>query len=585
VAGSKRSVWHRTGHWFTWVFPIGGLLALIWFLIRVIPKPSRATYPCQRVAFPLASGFVIWLAGAIVSIMAFRKAKRCFAQSRYILCVMLIAVSVGSIWLAQSITTEEVVLADEPIANAPIGIAKGIHPGRVVWVHDPDATDWDGPGQGYWWESSHTNQAVVDQMMSRAIRALSGGENDATAWDKLFKHFNKTHGKGNVGYKSGEQIVIKINYVGCIAVWSRRPVTNIEDYGLRSMDYMHTSPQMIIALLGQLVDEAGVNEADITVGDTLCYFPNEFYDMCHEKFPNVRYLDYLGKFGRTKARLSSVPFYWSTPEAADKQTDYVPASYAEADYLINLANLKSHNDQAGITLCAKNHYGSLVRRPARSREYYDMHKDLPFTTPGMGHYRPLVDLMGHKHLGGKTLLYLIDGLYAGKHAKERAPRKWSSAPFNGDWSSSLFASQDPVAIDSVGFDFLWTEWDDAPHRSGTNDYLVEAALADDPPSGIFYDPDHKGNVSRLASLGVYEHWNNPTDKQYSRNLGTGKGIELVKLRNPAPIAERATAVSPSQAGFLSVDNWCGTNDTATVVDSTNKKKKEVPLVVAGKKEK
>jgi len=547
LAGSKR-------HWFAWLFPIGGLLALLWFLIRVIPKPSRATYPCQRVAFPLASGFVIWLAGAIASITAFRKAKRCFAQSRYILCVILIAVSVGSIWLAQSVTTEKVVLADEQTSNVPIGIAKGIHPGRVVWVHDPDATDWDGPGNGYWWESSHTNQAVVGRMMSRAIRALSGGENDATAWDRLFRYFNKTRSKGNVGYESGEKIVIKINYVGCIAVWSRRPITSIEDYNLRSMDYMHTSPQMIIALLRQLVDEAGVNEADITVGDTLCYFPNEFYDMCHEKFPNVRYLDYVGKFGRTKARLSSVPFYWSTPEAVDKQTDYVPASYAEADYLINLANLKSHNDQAGITLCAKNHYGSLVRRPARTEGYYDMHKDLPYTTPGMGHYRPLVDLIGHKHLGGKTLLYLIDGLYAGKHAKERAPRKWNSSGFNGDWSSSLFVSQDPVAIDSVGFDFLWTEWDDAPHRSGTSDYLVEAALADDPPSGTFYDPDHKGNVARLESLGVYEHWNNPTDKQYSRNLGTGKGIELVKLRDAA-------------------------NNTATVVDSTRKKKKEVPLVV------
>jgi len=539
-------------HWFTWAFPVGGLLALIWFLIRVIPKPSRATYPCQRVAFPLASGFVIWLAGAIGSIAAVRKAKRCFAQSRYILCVMLIAVSVGSIWLAQSVTTEKVVLADEPIANAPIGIAKGIHPGRVVWVHDPDATDWDGPGQGYWWESSHTNQAVVDQMMGRAIRALAGQTSDTAAWDKLFKHFNKTHGKGNVGYKSGEKIVIKVNYVGCITVRSRRPVTNIEDYNLRSMDYMNTSPQMIIALLGQLVNEVGVNEEDITVGDTLCYFPNEFYDMCHEKFPNVQYLDYVGKFGRTRARLSSVPFYWSTPDAADKQTDYVPASYVEADYLINMANLKSHNDFAGITLCAKNHYGSLVRKPARTEGYFDMHKDLPFVKPGMGHYRPLVDLMGHKHLGGKTLLYLIDGLYAGKHAKERAPRKWNSAPFNGDWSSSLFISQDPVAIDSVGFDFLWTEWDDAPHRSGTSDYLVEAALADDPPSGTFYDPDHKGNVACLASLGVYEHWNNPMDKQYSRNLGTGKGIELVKLRNAA-------------------------KNTATVVDST-RKKKEVPLV-------
>ena len=151
----------------------------------------------------------------------------------------------------------------------------------------------------------------------------------------------------------------------------------------------------------------------------------------------------------------------------------------------------------------------------------------------MGHYRPLVDLMGHKHIGGKTLLYMIDGLWAGKHAMERSPRKWNSSPFNGDWSSSLLVSQDPVAIDAVGFDFLRAEWDDAPHRSGTGDYLVEAALANDPPSGTFYDPDHDGNATQLASLGVYEHWNNSTDKQYSRNTGTGPGIELVKLRDSA----------------------------------------------------
>ncbi|MHC4560992.1 MAG: DUF362 domain-containing protein, partial [Planctomycetota bacterium] len=123
---------------------------------------------------------------------------------------------------------------------------------------------------------------------------------------------------------------------------------------------------MIIALLRQLVNEAGVNEADITVGDTLCYFPNEYYDMCHGEFPNVNYLEYLGKFGRTAARLSSVPLYWSTPDATGKKTDYIPVSYVEADYLINLANLKSHNDLAGITLCAKNHYGSLLRKPSRT---------------------------------------------------------------------------------------------------------------------------------------------------------------------------------------------------------------------------
>ncbi len=519
----------RNRRWLSWIIPAGGLLALIWFLLRVIPKPSRAAYPCQRAAFPLASGFVIWLAGAIGSVAAFRRARRCLAQSRYVWCAALLAVSIGFVWLAQSFTADEIVFAEEPVANSPIGTARGIHPGRVVWVHDPDATDWQGPGNGHWWESSHTDQAVVDEMMSRAIRGLSGEATDAAAWGSLFKHFNKGRGKDSLGYKRGEKIVVKVNFVGCIRIWRGGSVADVEEYNLRSVDYMNTSPHVIIALLRQLVNHVGVAQADITVGDTLCYFPNEFYEMCHAEFPNVRYLEYLGKFGRTAAKHSSVPLHWSTPDAAGKTTDYVPESYVRADYLINLSNLKSHNDLAGITLCAKNHYGSLIRKPSRTPDRFDMHKDLPRVKPGMGNYRPLVDLMGHKHVGGKTLLYLIDGLYAGKHAKERAPRKWNTSPFNGDWTSSLFASQDPVAIDSVGFDFLWTEWDDAPHWSGTSDYLVEAAMADDPPSGTFYDPDHKGSVARLSSLGVYERWNNPSDKQYSRNMGTGEGIELLKL--------------------------------------------------------
>jgi hypothetical protein len=34
---------------------------------------------------------------------------------------------------------------------------------------------------------------------------------------------------------------------------------------------------------------------------------------------------------------------------------------------------------------------------------------------------------------------------------------------------------------------------------------------------------------RLPSMGVHEHWNNPSEKKYSRNLGTGNGIELVLI--------------------------------------------------------
>jgi hypothetical protein len=36
-------------------FFVTGISTLLWFLIRVIPKPSRAAYPCMRAAAPIAS--------------------------------------------------------------------------------------------------------------------------------------------------------------------------------------------------------------------------------------------------------------------------------------------------------------------------------------------------------------------------------------------------------------------------------------------------------------------------------------------------------------------------------------------------
>lgn len=519
----------RKRRWNSWLFPIVGLLSLVWFLVRVVPKPSRATYPCQRVAAPLAGSFVLWIAAALASLSAFRRAMKLMAQSKLVLaCACLVIASAIAVGVFVTMP-ERMALADDPAPNTPIGVAKGANPGRVVWTYDPGATDWIGPGHGHWWESEHTHQAAVDAMMSGALRRLSGKQNDRDSWNAFFKYFNKTHGNGDVGYKPGEKIVIKVNFVGCIVTPTAGGVDPNSYDLVRGVDYMNTSPQMILALLHQLVKAAGVNQTDITVGDPLALFPNQYYDMCYREFPKVHYLDHNGgtaEHPRTRVQPSSILFYWSS-RPVGKAQDYVPDAYTEAKYLINMANLKSHTG-AGVTLCAKNHFGSLIRTPP-AQGYYDMHQSLPMRTAGSGHYRDLVDLMGHAHVGGKTLVCFIDGLYAGVHPIETTPRKWNSAPFNGSWTSSLFASQDPVAIDSVAFDFLWAEWTNYPHMSGADDYLHEAALANNPPSGTFYDPDHATDVARLASLGVHEHWKNARDRQYSRNLGTGNGIELLKI--------------------------------------------------------
>ncbi len=278
---------------------------------------------------------------------------------------------------------EKLVLGSEPIPNQPVGVAKGLLPGRVVWAHDPKATDWAGPGHGHWWESNHTNQAVVDRMMSDVIQPLAGKASDAKAWDALIKHFNQTHGNGNAGYTKGEKVTIKVNIVGCIIGLG----VDTKSYDLvRWVDYMNTSPQMILALLRQLVHAVGVRQQDISVGDPLSLFPNQFYGPLHSEFPDVHYLDHDGgnaTYPRTLVQYSSVPFHWSSRPTGTIQ-DYVPVPYVEAKYLINMANLKSHTG-AGVTLCAKNHYGSLFRKPP-DKGYYDIHTSLPMQSAGL---RPL----------------------------------------------------------------------------------------------------------------------------------------------------------------------------------------------------
>jgi hypothetical protein len=171
--------------------------------------------------------------------------------------------------------------------------------------------------------------------------------------------------------------------------------------------------------------------------------------------------------------------------------------------------------------------------------------------------------MMHKLLGGKNLIIIIDGLYPSDDALG-VPGKWKSPPFNNNWCSSLFMSLDPVAIESVCLDFLRTEYngptpaESRPNWFGVDDYLHQAADSSLWPVNIIYDPDNDGVL--IASLGVHEHWNDSLRKQYTRNLGTGNGIELYKAHEPhSGIAGNApmlnVSVFPNPAG-----NWLQIND-------------------------
>ena len=516
-------------------FPLIGLLSLIWFLVRVIPKPSRATYPCMRATAPIASSFVLYVFGFLSSIFAFNKAKKYLYESRYVLFSLtcILGLFLGLFTFLQ---TDKKVYAINQFTvegpNNPMGVGKGVNPGRVVWIHDPDATDENcrNRSNDYWWEDHNTDQQRVNRMVSDALRMLTNQESDAAAWDAIFRNHNQTHGRGDVGYKAGEKIVIKINLnAGCSG-------SNYERWNFKNID---TSPQIVHAVLNQLVNVVGVAQADIGFGDPGRNVDDLFWNKFHAEFPNVQY--WGNGNGRTRIRKSS-NFEMHTSDGT--LDDWLPTCYVEATYMINLPVLKKHH-RAGISLSSKNHFGTFV--PFRGGASH-WHFSLPASEGGgdvnngeYGLYRCFVDIMGHKDIGGKTIIYLIDGLW-GSTNWAHPPIKWRMTPFNNDWPSSIFLSQDPVAIESVGFDFLFEEFDENhpsegaydpsdnkgpfPHYAGVDDFLHQAADASNWPKNFKYDPEKDGTYLP-ASMGVHEHWNNATEKKYSRNLGLDQGIELV----------------------------------------------------------
>jgi len=501
----------RRYRWLWWLFPVAGLVSLVWFVIRVVPKPSRATYPCQRVAAPLASGFLVWIIGLIGSTLAYRKARRLVHQSRYFVAAVCAVVAVVMVWWSLSINAGTPARAgftpsDPP--NSPMGVAKGIYPGRVVWIHDPNSTSWNG-STGSWWSDTNTNQLVVNSMVSKTVQYLTGEVTNAKAWDALFRHFNQTHGFGDIGYQAGEKIVIKIN------------MNQQDNWNAWGGGAGMPSPHVIYALLDQLVNVVGVPGSAITIYDAARYIGDPIYNKVRSN-PNFQSITFVVKNtlagnGRIAAAQDTAnPLYTQGPPTA-----YLPTCVTQAKYLINMALLRPHQ-LYGVTLCGKNNFGSVYFpnnggwTPSPLHNYGGRSK-------AMNTYNCLVELNGHRHLAGKTLLYMVDGLYPAVHQSGNVI-KWQT--FGNDWCSSIFASQDPVAIDSVGTDFLRTEPAcNADVIGNPDNYLHEMAQADNPPSGTVYDPEHDG--TRLASLGVHEHWNNPTDRQYSRNLETGNGIELV----------------------------------------------------------
>ena len=129
------------------LFFLIGIISTLWFLIRVIPKPSRAGYPCMQVAAPVMSGFIVYLLSLGGVTFAFRKAKQNIFRRRYLaagfllLCVLAGLVISLTHGIQNSYAGSLALTGPDDKPNQPFGTAMGVNPGRVVWIWDPKATN------------------------------------------------------------------------------------------------------------------------------------------------------------------------------------------------------------------------------------------------------------------------------------------------------------------------------------------------------------------------------------------------------------------------------------------------------------
>ncbi len=375
--------------------------------------------------------------------------------------------------------------------NEPIGEGKGIHPGRVAWVHSPGVAKWDGH-TGLWVEDRWNDQEKADAMVRASVVQLTGQPTPKKAWKALFRHFNREHGRGNRGYRKGETLAVKLNI--------NNAITHHDTIELNS------SPFVTLALVRSMVHDGGVRQQDIVLCEPSRAITDSLYNKVHREFPLVRMIDNIGGDGREKCEYYPEQITYSVDNG--KMARGLAKCIVDADYLINSALLKTHSGP-GVTLTTKNWYGAtdinlLWRQNAHNNVSQDKRNGKP-------QYKTFVDWMTHRHMGQKALLFLIDGTYGSRDVNGAPNPKWMKEPFCGDWACSIIVSQDEVACDAVGMDIIINEWPEFGSLNYCDEYLREAASLPHAPSGTVYKQEGKPVEQ---SLGLFEHWNK--DHQYKK---------------------------------------------------------------------
>ncbi len=466
------------------------IVSFFWLLWRSGTKPSRIVYPCQRAAAinvgMAAYFFPLIYCHKVVGFFKYRfdlkkLLKYCFSITIAVLLLSVATITFDNFqlenaWNEYHSTNNGIfgknldyngISTTDSYESIPSALALE-SPHRVVSVHNSNASSWTGSGS----PRNYLNQNEIDRMIRSGIKTLTGKTDYIEAWQELMP------------YSEGEAVAIKLNFNN-VNAWDENPCLN---------PYAELVNSIIDGLIGLgvpgekiwLTDPSRKINDDFRngiVNQDVLFFTSPTYD------PGGR-----ERVFRTSYVAEGSPDASWADFHDEGLTAIMPAQVlVDADHIINVPMLKGHTGPS-FTFGLKNHYGSAVIG-TQSRSYW--HKYFCFGYPecGLGP-NPVIEINRNPHIQNKTRLILGDGVYG--HPESNDPScpdyRMLFQSFNNNPPEILFFGVDPIAVESVMFDYLQWECELRSFSPRVDDMLIEAAT---------------------LGMGVHEHWNNNDDREYT----------------------------------------------------------------------
>ncbi len=401
------------------VFIVIGFVSLLWFLFRVVPKPSRAAYPCMQTAFPIASSFVLWFIGSFGSIALFRKIPLAFKNKSYLKVAAFSFVGVALLLMATTFNNDSISFANTLAPQVEIDPVKKDYVNTIdqlkvkVGVVKSDKE-----------KATDIQYAEVLSMVREAVRLAGGFGNLIT---------------------DGKTVLLKPNLVADATNRTLQVNGATTDYRV---------VQAVVELVRELNPHGKIIIAEGSAGNTTT--KNIMSRLGYMGITGVNtFIGLEESSGNYRDFASDSLVAVNLPNALSKYPDdikpnktraiYYNKRYFQADVVISIPVLKNHGT-AGITGGVKN--VSIGCTPATL--YAVNTASSPYLRSIISHDLPLLSKWLHDYYVGRPVDFVItDGLQGGSNGPGVGGNDLTKIQRSQQNMRLILAGKDAVAVDAI----------------------------------------------------------------------------------------------------------------------------------------